>query len=263
MIGLMQSVLIKKDLKGITANRQLFCVILIVPLVLTIVLPSIFILATQFAPEESNDIKQLLNLLPIEQQTGDLNELVIGLVMNNVMPMFFLMIPIMSASVMAASSFVGEKEKHTLETMLYCPLSIKQIFQAKVLASFLMSMFVSFISFVAMILVMEVEILLTTGSLLIPDISWLFVMLLISPAISLIAIVLIVRGSAKAQTMEEAQQRSVFLVLPIILLLAGQFTGIVLIGKWLLLGLGIVLMGIALLMMHGSVGKFNYETVLK
>lgn len=263
MIRAGQGVLIKKDLKGITANRQLFITILIVPLVLTTVLPTIFILAVQFAPEESNDIKQLLDLLPMEQQVGDLDELVIGLVMNSIMPMFFLMIPIMAASVMAASSFVGEKEKNTLETLLYCPLSLKQIFQAKVMASFLMSMIVSFVSFAVMMVVVEVEVLLTAGRMMLPNINWLFVMLLISPAISLIAIILIVRGSAKAQTMEEAQQRSMFLVLPVILLVAGQFTGIVLIGTWLLFGLGSVLMIIALLMMRGSVDKYNYETVLK
>ncbi|HIW21560.1 MAG TPA: ABC transporter permease subunit [Candidatus Dorea intestinavium] len=55
------------------------------------------------------------------------------------------------ASIMAAGSFVGEKEKRTLETLLYSPLSITKIFQAKVLASFLLSMFISFISFVFLI----------------------------------------------------------------------------------------------------------------
>ena len=67
------------------------------------------------------------------------------------MPLYFLIIPIMAATVMSATSFVGEKEKQTLETLLYCPLSLKQIFRAKVLASFLLSMLVSGISFVAMV----------------------------------------------------------------------------------------------------------------
>ena len=52
-----------------------------------------------------------------------------------------------------------EKEKRTLETLLYCPLSLRKIFQAKVLASFLLSMTVSLFSFAAMLLVMETEIL--------------------------------------------------------------------------------------------------------
>lgn len=50
--------------------------------------------------------------------------------------------------------------------------------------------------------------LFLTGAAIMPDISWLIVMLLIAPAISLVAIGITVRGSAKAQTMEEAQQRA-------------------------------------------------------
>ena len=37
----------------------------------------------------------------------------------------------MTASIMAASSFVGEKEKRTLETLLYSPLTVGQIFRAR------------------------------------------------------------------------------------------------------------------------------------
>lgn len=85
-----------------------------------------------------------------------------------------------------------------------------------------------------MTLVTQIEIFLTTGNLLLPNISWLVVLLLLSPAVSLISITLIVRGSAKAQTMEESQQRSALLVLPVIFLVAGQFIGIILINIWIL-----------------------------
>lgn len=114
-----------------------------------------------------------------------------------------------------------------------------------------------------MILVMEIEIVLTTGAIILPDISWMIIMLLISPAISLIAITLIVRASAKAQTVEEAQQRTVFLVLPVILLVVGQFTGLLLVSIWILLALGVVLALLAAILMKGSKEKFSYESILK
>ena len=173
------------------------------------------------------------------------------------------MIPIMTASIMAASSFVGEKEKHTLETLLYCPLSLKQIFRSKVLASFLLSMTVSILSFLAMIVVLETEIFFTFGGFLLPDIKWLFIMLLISPAISLIAITLIVRFSAKAQSVEEAQQGAIFLILPVLLLIVGQFTGVLLISTWILLAIGVVCALLAWLLLKKAMGKFHYEMLLK
>lgn len=105
-----QFTLIKKDIRSITSNKQIFAVLLIVPLVLTVVLPSVFVLVLTQKPDAASDFQKLLD-----------------------MPPFFLIVPIMASSVMAASSFVGEKEKHTLETLLYSQLSLRQLFQSKVL----------------------------------------------------------------------------------------------------------------------------------
>ena len=136
-----EKAIIKKDIRGITSNRRLFSALWIVPLALTVVLPSIFVCAAHFAPDDP-DVLALLELLPGAANTESVELAIAGIIFNYILPAFFLMIPIMTASVMAASAFVGEKEKHTLETLLYCPLSVKEIFRAKVLASFLLSMLV-------------------------------------------------------------------------------------------------------------------------
>ena len=238
-------------------------VMLMVPLALTIILPSILVFVTVMAPESTSDFQKLLEMLPVAAREQDQEQLILGLMLNKIMPAFFLMIPVMASSVMAASSFVGEKEKHTLETLLYSPLSLKQLFQSKILAGFSVGMMVSYISFAAMILVLEIEMICLKGSVIMPDISWLIIMLFIAPAISLVAIAVTVRGSAKAQTIEEAQQRAVFLIFPILALVIGQFTGIVLVNTGLLLGLGIVLAVLDVLLMRGAARKFTYEKLLK
>ena len=254
--------LMKKDFKGITANRRLFSAILIVPLVLTVFLPSLFIVLIHFAPDDP-DFQSLAGMLPQSLQGGSLEMTIAGLVLNYIMPLFFLMIPIMTASVMAASSFVGEKERRTLETLLYSPLSLKQIFRAKVAASFLLSMLVSFLSFFAMLVVVEAELFFLAGGLLLPGASWAAILLLVSPAISLIAVTLIVRRSAKAQSVEESQQGAVFLIVPFILLVTGQFSGVLLVSVWLLLGIGAVCALLAWLLLKSAMGKFTYEMLLK
>lgn len=262
-MNIKQLAIIKKDIRSITSNKQVFIVIMLVPLVLAIVLPSILVFAITMAPETASDFQKLLDMLPAAVQTADQEKLMLGLMLNKIIPAFFLMIPIMASSVMAASSFVGEKEKHTLETLLYSPLTLKQLFQSKILASFSVGMVISFISFAAMILVLETELLLLTGTVIMPEPSWIIVMLLVAPSISLVAISITVRGSAKAQTMEESQQSAVFLIFPIIALVIGQFTGIIMVSTWLLLVTGIVLALIAALLMKGSVGKFTYEKLLR
>lgn len=258
-----QLAVMTKDIHGVTLNKQVFAVLLIVPLALTIVLPSIFVLVTAFAPDAASDFQKILDMLPADNVARSQQQRIFGLILNNIMPVFFLMIPIMASSVMAASSFVGEKEKHTLETLLYSPLSLKQMFQAKILAGFSVGMMVSYISFAAMMLVLELEVFLLTGEAILPSSSWLAIMLLIAPAISLIAIAVTVRSSAKAQTIEEAQQRAVFLVFPILALLIGQFTGILLISAGLLWGVGAVLATLDVLLMRGAAGSFTYEKLLR
>ena len=258
-----QLALIKKDIRGITSNKQVLMVMLMVPLALSIVLPSIIVFVTVLVPGSISDFQRLLTMLPITAEAHDQEQMILGLVLNKIMPAFFLIIPVMASSVMAASSFVGEKEKHTLETLLYSPLSLKQLFQSKILAGFSVGMMVSYISFAAMMLVLEIEMLFLTRNVLMPDISWLIILLFIAPAVSLIAIAVTVRGSAKAQTMEEAQQRAVFLIFPIIALVIGQFSGVILVNSGLLLGLGMVLVVIDVLLIRGASRRFTYEKLLK
>lgn len=254
--------IIKKDFRGVTGNRRLFSALLIVPLILTIIMPSIFIISIHFVPDDP-DIAKLLELVPSSARMESLELTISSMILNYILPMFFLVIPIMTASIMAASAFVGEKERHTLETLLYCPLTLRQIFQAKVLASFLLSMLVSLISFASMILVIETELYFLMGKLLLPSVNWLVVMFLVSPAISLIAVTLIVRGSAKARSVEESQQAAVFLIIPIVLFVAGQFTGVLLMSVWVLLGLGVVCSLLAWILLRKSMGRFTYERLLQ
>ena len=258
-----QFALIKKDMRSVISNKQVFAVLLIVPIVLTIALPSIFVFVILFAPDAASDFQKLQDMLPAPNREYSQQQQIFSLILNQIMPSFFLIIPIMASSVMAASSFVGEKEKHTLETLLYSPLSLGRLFQSKILAGFSVGMMISYSSFAAMLLVMELESFFLTGNLLLPAASWLAIMLLIAPAISLIAIAVTVRSSAKAQTIEEAQQRAVFLIFPILALLIGQFTGIILISAGLLWGVGIVLAALAILLVKRAAGNFTYEKLLK
>lgn len=255
--------IIRKDIRSVTSNRQLFLPILLVPLILIVVLPTIFVLTVRFVPEEAGDLDALLAMLPGSALSGGMEQALTHVILNNILPVFFLIIPIMTASVTAAGSFVGEKEKHTLETLLYCPLPLNLIFYAKILASFLMSMLISLCSFGIMFLIIETELLLLFGNLTAPSPSWFILLILLSPAVSLIAITLIVRGSAKAQSMEESQQKAVFLILPLMLLIVGQFSGALLVSGWLLLVLALVCGGGAWFLMRGCRKRFTYESLLK
>ena len=190
--------IIKKDFRGVTSNKNQFSAMLIVPLVLTILLPSVFVFLIHFVPEDP-DIQTLVELLPPSAREGNLELTVVGLILNFILPAFFLMIPIMTASIMAASSFVGEKERHTLETLLYCPLSVKQIFRAKVEMCVRLSLLVTGIS----LALFAVTIVVGNFLLDMPfwfDWAWVVLIVLLAPALTVFGVVFMVLVSGRSKS---------------------------------------------------------------
>jgi len=264
MINSQQIALIKKDIHAVTSNKRLFSVILMVPLFMTVILPSIFILIAGRADLNSSDIQDLVNAFGIPEHIfgTDLREFIIRMVMNDLIPLFFLMIPVLTSTTMAASSFIGEKEKRTLETLLYSPLSIRQIFDAKVISSMVLSLLVSFGSFILMVLFTQTLVYIFLGRFTSMGWNWLILLFLVSPGMSLIAIAFIVRGSAKAKSVEESQQRSAFLVLPIILLIIMQFSGLQILSVWVMFTGGLICLISGYLFSRRISLRFSYEKLL-
>lgn len=80
--------IIKKDFRGLAANRRLFIALLIVPLILTIVLPSIFLITIHFIPDDP-DIMRLLDLLPETSRMDSLELTLSSMILNYILPVFF------------------------------------------------------------------------------------------------------------------------------------------------------------------------------
>lgn len=66
------------------------------PLVLTIVLPSIFVFVLTQAPDAASDFQKLLDKLPITNGEYSQQQVMFRLVLNYIMPLFFLIIPILA-----------------------------------------------------------------------------------------------------------------------------------------------------------------------
>jgi len=197
MIHSMQWAIIKKDLKVISSDKLILSSLFIVPAFLAGILPAIMLLAFTSSSDAMHDMQALINILPGAAQADNISVFMVSYLINFMMPSFFLMIPLLVSMVFAASSFVGEKEKRTLETLLYCPLPLVKIFQAKILASFFLGMAAAVVSFIVMFLVVGIISTITLGTTILPGLSWLVIMLMLTPAIAIIAITLVVRSSAR------------------------------------------------------------------
>ncbi len=240
-----EKALIKKDLYEITSTKMVIVPMAIVPIILTILIPLALIISVNYIGDASEVLREFGSLqkkLPSVYQTYSSAQLVIKIAINYLFPAYFLIIPIMCAGIIGASSFVGEKEHKTMETLLYTPISMEQLLRAKILGVFLPSYIITLLSFIAFGVIINIGGFTYFGGFIFPDIKWLIIILWISPTISFLSLTLTVMVSAKAKTFQEAQQVSGILVLPIILLLVGQITGVIMLNNFIMFTAGAVLL---------------------
>lgn len=217
---------IQKDFREIWDSKMARSTMMVVPVVLLIVLPIIFLAVILNAPmDQINGIDRMIKLLPAEEKGLSVRQAMMYLVTNMLFPMFFLIIPLMMSSVSAANSFVGERERGTLETLLLTPLSLKRIFRAKVFGCTFFSAVATAVSFVVFSVITAVgDILLEMPFFL--NWNWLVLVFLLAPGITVFGVVFMVLISAKSKSYLESVQTSGYIVLPLIFLFIGPLSGL-------------------------------------
>ncbi|MDV3426229.1 MAG: ABC transporter permease subunit [Bacillota bacterium] len=260
-----ETALIKKDLNEITSSKQVILPMAIVPIVLTVIIPLAILIGVSYIGSDSNIIRQLgplIKKLPSAYKAYNPSQLVIKIVMDYMFPSYFLIVPIMCSGVIGASSFVGEKEHKTMETLLYTPISMEQLLKAKIIGVFIPSCIITLLSFIAFGIIINIAGFIYFGGLIFPDIKWLIIILWISPAINLLSLTFTVMVSAKSNTFQEAQQVSGILVLPVILLLVGQLTGVILLNNFITFIAGSVLLILDYILIKKISSKFIPEKLI-
>jgi len=229
-----EKALIYKDINEIINSKRVILPMTIVPIILIVIMPLALFIGASFIGNDSSMITKmapLIKKLPSEYAAYSPAQLLIKVMIKFMFPSYFLIIPIMCSGVIGASSFVGEKEHKTIESLLYTPISMEQLLRAKILGVFLPSYVVTLISFVVFGVICNIGGFMYFGGFIFPDIEWLIIIFWVSPAINLLSLIFTVMVSAKSETFQEAQQVSGILVLPVILVLVGQMTGLLLLSN--------------------------------
>ncbi|MCY1714546.1 ABC transporter permease [Caproiciproducens galactitolivorans] len=263
LLTLPEQAVVKKDFGEIWSTKMVRNTMILVPVIMAVFLPILYLVLICFVPSNQiNGADQMMKLLPKEAAGFNAQQSMFYLMTNMICPMFFLMIPLMSSSVSAACSFVGEKERSTIETLLLTPLSVKSIFKAKVLGCILLSAITTAISFVAFAIVISVgDIILQMPFFL--NWNWLILVLLLAPAITVFGVVFMVLVSGRSKSYMESIQTSGYIVLPLILLFVGQFTGLFQLSALLLLFAAAVVVVADFLLWLFASRLFTPEKLLK
>ncbi|MEK4361680.1 ABC transporter permease subunit [Paenibacillus sp. FSL M8-0212] len=252
--------LVRKDIRSITASVQLWLPMLIVPLIIGIIMPSALLwAASRMELRSLGNISFLLESLDALTHGGQIPQLasmptdnhriVYYLAMYMFAPLF-LIIPVMASSILTANSFAGEKEHKTLEGLLFTPISMNTLFKGKVLAALIPSIILSWVTFLIYGIIANILMYPMFGTLMFPNLNWIILVVWVVPACSLMVILLNVLISAKVRGFQEAYQLGGLIVLPLIALVAGQASGMLLIGPWMLLMIGAVLLLISVVLLR-------------
>lgn len=239
----------KKDMRTIGANLQVWLPMLILPVVIGVLLPGglMWGLRAYGVEGDLQEISRILDGLPDSalRRTLDtlagLEQQVAYFAMNYLIAPLFLLIPLMASSVVSADSFAGEKERGTLESLLLSPAGLMELFVGKVLAAILPAAGLSFLTFVLTSVVTNFLGWPLFGRLFFPNANWLPLMVLVMPMLSLTAVLVNVYISTRVATFQAAYQLGGLVVLPIMGLLFGQISGVLLLDATSVILIGVVL----------------------
>ena len=149
-----------------------------------------------------------------------------------------------------------------METLLYTPISMEQLLKAKILGVFIPSYIITLFSFIAFGIIVNIGGFIHFGGFIFPDIKWLITILWISPAISLLSLIFTVMVSAKSKTFQEAQQVSGLLVLPVIVVLVAQMTGVLMLSNLVMFIAGTIFLTIDYILIKRISSKFIPEKLI-
>lgn len=260
----------RKDLMVVLRSKMVLLPMIILPVILTVILPAGFgaaaIFGGEMMAEEMDDFAMMMQMMP-----GDvMDELAAegpAVMFFQLMAVYafapmFLIVPMMVASVIAADSFVGERERKTLEALLYTPLTNREMLLAKMLTAWLAAFVVGLGSFVLYALVVNGIGWPLMGRIFFPNLTWVIMVLWLAPAVAGLGLGLTVLISTRVTTFQEAYQLGGIVVLPIVGLMIAQFAGVLYFSAWLVAALGAFVWLIDAVILWFGVQTFDRDALL-
>jgi ABC-2 type transport system permease protein len=254
--------LVRKDLLEVVSSVQVMIPLVVLPLVFMTVMPTILIVVLRNAPLDEGTL-QLVRFAPpgLLPAVGERAQIVYLSVVYLFAP-FFMIVPVMVASIIAANSFAGEKERRTLEGLLYTPLTDLELMLGKIVAAFIPAIVAAWLAFLLYSMIVNVLAWPLFGRLFFPTPNWWAMVLALVPASSFFVVMLIVLVSSRARGYQEANSISGLLVLPIILAVLGQASGSIYLGVGLVLLVAAVFAVADLVLVQIIARGFNRERVV-
>jgi len=264
----------RKDWLEVRQNKYAWVPMMIVPAIFVIIIPLIFTLlipALSVNPQDvlssDADIQLFIERMP-PQLSGYIDfqkpmESMLVIMLGIMFAPMFLILPLMYATTIASESFAGERERKTMEALLYTPASDADLFLGKVAASAIPSIGVTWLGFLIYALILNAVPYAYFQRIWVPLPTWWPLIFWITPALVFLGISLTVIISARVKNFLGAYQTSSSVVLLVVLLFAGQLSGLLYLSVGVEMLVGLVFWAAAAVLVGLAVRGFNREALLK
>jgi ABC-2 type transport system permease protein len=175
---------------------------------------------------------------------------------------FTLLVPLLVSSIISSDSFAGEKERKTIEGLLATPLSDTELLVGKILVALIPALAATWGAAAIYTIVTDLFDYQLFGYPILPNLIWIVILFGLAPAFAIAAIGLSVIISSRVNGAREAQQLSGILVIPIVILMIGEISGIVLVGVLAVLAILVGVVALDYVIIRVGLRLFNRERIL-
>jgi ABC-2 type transport system permease protein len=263
----------KKDWIEVRQNKYAMMAMMIVPVIFVVIMPLVFTLLIpnlNVTPQEvlnsDSDIQFFVQRMPETLARfidfGKPMESMIVLMLGFMLAPMFLIMPLMFATTIAAESFAGERERKTIESLLYTPASDADLLVGKVTAAAIPSILITWVGFAVYTLILNLAPYHFFQRIWFPLPTWWPLIFWITPALVVLGIAMTVIISARVQNFLGAYQTSSSMVLIVVLLFAGQMSGVLYLSVGVEMIIGAVFWIIAFVTGCFAVKTFNRGSLL-
>lgn len=252
--------LIKKEWAEVFKNRMVLFTVIFMPLLLA-TLPLIILLIGGDIGDADVDgalPAQFTQLCPEGLSGGECFQVY----MVSQFMLLFMLTPLIIPVNIAAYSVVGEKTTRSLEPLLATPITTRELLLGKNLAAVIPAVVATWGGFLVFAVGATIISQSTSIASAILSPAWLFAVITIGPLLAILSVNFALMVSSRVTDPRAAEQISVVIIVPLLVVFFGQITGLFYINANIIIGIVLALIVIDTVMLFLAERVFQRETIL-
>lgn len=263
-------IIIRKEWAEVFKNRMVLFTVIFLPLIMT-ALP----LGILFAMRSEMPLEEAIGTEALGDFGGEIPEAFSGfcppelaggecfqVYLVSQFMIMFMIVPLAIPATIAAYSIVGEKTTRSLEPLLATPITTMELVVGKSLAAVIPAVAATYGAFIVYGIAAWFVISNRSVYIAMMDVRWLLSVFVVGPLLALLAVFTSLMVSSRVNDPRVAEQLSMVVIVPVLGVFFGQFAGLFIINRQLVLLAALILLILDAIMVYFAVQLFQRETIL-